>query len=78
MIRNRENAAHAGSRQAGDPTAIATATDTFDRDDDGSIKPAEFCRFKGEGAIGQVLEGFVKDVCDTMRFSATVENTSGH
>jgi prepilin-type N-terminal cleavage/methylation domain-containing protein len=52
-----------------DPKATGMALERFDRNGDGSLDPDELCGFEGGGAVGRVLGGFARDVCDVMMLS---------
>ena len=56
-----------------DPRASGMAMEQLDRDRDGSLEPDELCGYQGEGAVGEILSGFVRDVCETMMLSEGVD-----
>jgi prepilin-type N-terminal cleavage/methylation domain-containing protein/prepilin-type processing-associated H-X9-DG protein len=55
-----------------DPRASGMAMEQLDRNRDGSLEPDELCGYEGRGAVGQILSGFVRDVCETMMLSEGV------
>jgi prepilin-type N-terminal cleavage/methylation domain-containing protein/prepilin-type processing-associated H-X9-DG protein len=52
-----------------DPRATGMVTESFDRNRNGSVEPDELCGYQGRDAIGRVIQGFVRDVCETMMLS---------
>jgi prepilin-type N-terminal cleavage/methylation domain-containing protein/prepilin-type processing-associated H-X9-DG protein len=58
-----------------DPQASGMAMEQLDRNRDGSLEPGELCAYEGEGAVGEILSGFVRDVCETMMLSEGVDGT---
>lgn len=50
-----------------DPETTELVRSSFDRNDDGTVSPAELCSYRGNGAVGRVVGEFVRDVCEMMQ-----------